>query len=84
MKSSVPTWVAIGVTVCGSMVTTAVNWGATGTKITQLQKDVTDVGVHVTKHDDQLSAIKEQNARIEQSLTDIKETVHAIQDKGNR
>ena len=34
---------------------------------------------HVSKHDDQLSIIQQQNSALKQSVDDIKDTVHDIQ-----
>lgn len=71
--------VAVIVTTAGGVFTTSYHWGIVNEQITDLQNKNTQTESHVAKHDDQLDAIKQQNAALKQSVDDIKDTVHDIQ-----
>jgi hypothetical protein len=75
------TWAAVGLTVLGGIYTTALHYGANNQQIAAIQAKQEDTDRHVAKHDDQLSAIQQQQAANAQALTDIKDTVHDIQSK---
>ena len=78
---SVVAAVAIAITVGGSTYTTVHHGGIVDQQIVDLQTKTSQIDTHVTKHDDQLDAIKQQNAAMQQSLNDIKDAVHDIQDQ---
>lgn len=71
--------VAVVVTTAGGLYTTSYHWGNVNQQIVELQNKTAQTETHVAKHDDQLSDIKQQNAAMQQSLNDIKDTVHDIQ-----
>lgn len=71
--------VAVVVTTAGGLYTTSYHWGNVNQQIVELQNKTVQTEAHVAKHDDQLSDIKQQNAAMQQSLNDIKDTVHDIQ-----
>ena len=71
--------VAVVVTTAGGLYTTSYHWGQVNQQIIELQAQNARTEVHVAKHDDQLTEIKQQNAGMAQSLDDIKDTVHDIQ-----
>jgi peptidoglycan hydrolase CwlO-like protein len=71
--------VAVVVTTAGGIYTTSYHWGSVNQQIVELQGKAAQVEGHISKHDDQLDAIKQQNAAMQQSLGDIKDTVHDIQ-----
>jgi len=79
MESAVAA-VAVVITTAGGVYTTSYHWGRANQQIADLQDKSTQTEAHVAKHDDQLDAIKQQNAAMQQSLNDIKDTVHDIQD----
>jgi septal ring factor EnvC (AmiA/AmiB activator) len=64
--------VAVLVTAAGGIYTNVHHGGAVDQQISSLQSSV-------TKHDGQLNVIQQQNAATQQSLEDIKDTVHDIQ-----
>jgi archaellum component FlaC len=70
---------AMVITAAGSVYTTVYHSGQTNQQIAELQIKSTEIEAHVAKHDDQLDAIKQQNATTKQSLDDIKDAVHDIQ-----
>lgn len=74
-------WAAIAVviTTAGSIYTTVHHGGIVDQQITDLKTQTAQTEIHVAKHDDQLDSIKQQNAAMQQSLADIKDTVHDIQ-----
>lgn len=71
--------VAVVVTTAGGIYTTSYHWGVVNQQIVALQDQHTQTASHVAKHDDQLAGIQQQNAAMQQSLEDIKDTVHDIQ-----
>jgi peptidoglycan hydrolase CwlO-like protein len=71
--------VAVVVTTAGGLYTTSYHYGQVNTQVTELQSKISETNTHVAKHDDQLDSIKQQNAAMQQSLDDIKDTVHDIQ-----
>jgi peptidoglycan hydrolase CwlO-like protein len=71
--------VAVVITAGGGVFTTVYHSGQTTQQITDLQAKNAAIEAHVSKHDDQLDSIKQQNAAMQQSLDDIKDTVHDIQ-----
>ena len=73
--------VAVVVTTAGGLYTTSYHWGQVNQQIVELQTKNMQTEVHVAKHDDQLTIIQQQNAATAQSLDDIKEVVHDIQDQ---
>jgi hypothetical protein len=78
-SESVIAAVAVVITAAGSVFTTSYHWGQVNTQVAELQAQNTATESHVSKHDDQLDAIKQQNAAMQQSLNDIKDVVHDIQ-----
>ena len=72
--------VAVVITAAGGLYTTSYHWGQVNDQVAELQDKNTATERHVAKHDDQLDAIKQQNAAMQQALDDIKDTVHDIQD----
>jgi archaellum component FlaC len=70
---------AVVITTAGGLYTTVHRGGIVDQQILDLQSKTTQTELHVTKHDDQLDSIKQQNAAMQQSLNDIKDTVHDIQ-----
>ena len=76
-------WAAIAVivTTVGSLYTTSYHLGTVNQQIVDLQKRATQTEAHVEKHDDELTEIKQQNSATQQSLNDIKESVHDIQNQ---
>jgi hypothetical protein len=73
--------VAIVASVGGGLYTTVYHSGASAQQILAVQQEQVETNAHVAKHDDQLSAIQQQNAAMKQSIDDIKDTVHDIQDQ---
>ncbi len=71
--------VAVVVTTAGGIYTTSYHYGIVNQQIVDLQSKNSQTETHVAKHDDQLDAIKQQNAAMQQSLDDIKDVVHDIQ-----
>ncbi len=71
--------IAVVVTTAGGIYTTSYHWGVVNQQIVELQIKNTQTDIHVAKHDDQLTEIKQQNAGMQQSLDDIKDVVHDIQ-----
>jgi peptidoglycan hydrolase CwlO-like protein len=71
--------VAVVITTTGALYTTVHHDGAVSQQISDLQSKSVQTEAHVSKHDDQLSTIQQQNAAMKQSLDDIKDTVHDIQ-----
>jgi peptidoglycan hydrolase CwlO-like protein len=76
-------WAAVAVvlTTAGSIYTTVHHGGIVDQQIADMHAQNEQVEAHVAKHDDQLSHIQQQNAAMKQSLDDIKDTVHDIQDQ---
>jgi septal ring factor EnvC (AmiA/AmiB activator) len=75
---------AIVITTAGGLYSTVYHGGIVNQQIIELQSKSAQTEAHVAKHDDQLSAIQQQNAAVQQSLVDIKDTVHDIQDQVRR
>jgi septal ring factor EnvC (AmiA/AmiB activator) len=71
--------VAVVVTTAGGLYTTSYHWGVVNQQIVALQDKTTQTDQRIAKHDDQLNGIAQQNAATQQSLDDIKDTVHDIQ-----
>lgn len=71
--------VAVIVTTAGGLYTTSYHWGVVNQQILALQDKSTQNELRVSKHDDLLSGMQQQNAGMQQSLEDIKDTVHDIQ-----
>lgn len=71
--------VAVVVTTAGGLFTTVYHGGQVNQQITELQNRSAQTEAHITKHDDQLATIQQQNAAMKQSVDDIKDTVHDIQ-----
>ena len=69
---------AVVITTAGGLYSTVYHGGQVTQQIVELQNRTAQTESHLTKHDDQLSAIQQQNAGMEQSLDDIKDTVHEI------
>lgn len=76
---SVMAAIAIVVTTGGGFYTTVYHGGVVTQQIVDLQSKAAQTEAHVSKHDDQLSTIQQQNSAMKQSLDDIKDTVHDIQ-----
>jgi peptidoglycan hydrolase CwlO-like protein len=74
-------WAAVAVvtTTAGGLYTTSYHWGQVNQRVEELQHRALSLETHISKHDDQLGEIKQQNAGMAQSLDDIKDTVHDIQ-----
>jgi septal ring factor EnvC (AmiA/AmiB activator) len=70
---------AVLITTTGGVYTTVYHSGQTNQQISEMRTDIAATDAHVAKHDDQLDTIKQQNAAMQQSLNDIKDTVHDIQ-----
>jgi peptidoglycan hydrolase CwlO-like protein len=87
MKMSMLKWtmesawaaVAVVITTAGSIYTTVHHGGIVDQQITDLKTQSVQTEAHVAKHDDQLGIIQQQNSAMQQSLADIKDTVHDIQ-----
>jgi len=73
--------VAVVVTTAGSLYSTVYHGGQVNQQIIELQAKNAQTDAHVSKHDDQLATIQQQNSAMKQSLDDIKETVHDIQNQ---
>ena len=73
--------VAVAVTTAGGLYSTVYHGGVINQQIVDLQHQTSQTDAHVAKHDDQLASIMQQNAAAQQSLNDIKDTVHDIQDQ---
>ena len=71
--------IAIVVTTGGGLYSTVYHGGIVNQQISDLQSKNAQTEAHVSKHDDQLSTIQQQNSAMKQSLDDIKDTVHDIQ-----
>lgn len=71
--------IAVVVTTAGGLYSTSYHWGTVNQQIVDLQLKAAQTEGHIAKHDEQLDAIKQQNAAMQQSLGDIKDTVHEIQ-----
>jgi chromosome segregation ATPase len=71
--------VAIVITTGGGLYTTVYHGGVVNQQIIELQAQNAQTAAHVSKHDDQLASIQQQNSAMKQSLDDIKDTVHDIQ-----
>jgi septation ring formation regulator EzrA len=76
---SVVAAVAVAVTAAGGIYSTSYHYGQINTQVTELQNKITATNTQVAKQDDQLDSVRQQNAAIQQSLNDIKDTVHDIQ-----
>jgi septation ring formation regulator EzrA len=70
---------AVIITTAGGVYTTSYHWGQASQEIAELKSRSVVVESHIAKHDEQLDAIREQNSAMQQSLGDIKDTVHDIQ-----
>lgn len=73
--------VAVVVTTAGGIYSTSYHYGQVNTQVTELQSKLTATNAQVAKQDDQLDSVRQQNAAIQQSLTDIRDTVHDIQNQ---
>jgi hypothetical protein len=73
--------IAVAITAGGSIYTTVHHGGIVDQQIVDLQNKNTQTETRVEKHDDQLGVIQQQNAATQQSLNDIKDTVHDIQNQ---
>jgi peptidoglycan hydrolase CwlO-like protein len=71
--------VAVAITSAGALYNSSYHWGQVNQQIEELKGRTGNVETHIAKHDDQLTEIKQQNAGIQQSLNDIKDTVRDIQ-----
>ena len=71
--------VAVVITTAGGLYTTVYHGGQVNQQIVDLQNKSAQTEAHVSKHDEQLSTIQQQNSAMKQSLDDIKDTVHDIQ-----
>lgn len=80
-SESVVAAVAVVITTVGGLYTTSYHWGQVNQQVEELKSRTSYVESHVAKHDDQLTEIKQQNAGMQQSLDDIKDTVHDIQNQ---
>ena len=76
---SVMAAVAIVVTTAGGLYSTVYHGGQVTQQIAELRNRTEQTEAHVSKHDDQLANIQQQNSAMKQSLDDIKDTVHDIQ-----
>lgn len=76
-SESIVAAVAVVITTAGGLYTTVYRLGQVSDQITATQSKV-------SKHDDQLNAIQQQNAATQQALADIKDTVHDIQSQVRR
>jgi peptidoglycan hydrolase CwlO-like protein len=72
-------WAAVLVSTVGGTGLAVYHWGQNTQQITAIQQKQVETDTHVAKHDDQLSAIQQQNAAAAQKLQDIADTVHDIQ-----
>jgi septal ring factor EnvC (AmiA/AmiB activator) len=70
--------IAVVVTTAGGLYTTSYHWGQVNQQIEEVKTRAEALNAHVAKHDDQLDDIKQQNARMQQALDDIKDTLHDI------
>lgn len=73
---------AVVVTTVGGLGTTVYQAGQTQAQIANVRAAQKATDARVQSHDEQLSAIKEQNARIEQKLTDVASDVHDMHENG--
>ena len=71
--------IAVVVTMAGGVYTNVYHGGVINQQIVELQNKTAQTETHVSKHDDQLANIQQQNSAMKQSLDDIKDTVHDIQ-----
>ena len=71
-------WAAVILAGGGGLLTTAIHYGSTNQQIQQIQAKQADTDAHVAKHDDQLSVIQQQSARIEQKLDDVASDVRDV------
>jgi peptidoglycan hydrolase CwlO-like protein len=78
---SILTAVAMTASTIGGIYVTSYHFGTVNQQIIELQTKTAQTESHLSKHDDQLTDIKQQNAGIVQSLDDIKDTVHDIQNQ---
>jgi DNA repair ATPase RecN len=76
-------WAAVAVTssIAGGLYTTVYHSGASATQILELQQKQADTYTRLSKHDDQLSAIQQQNATIAQKLDDAAKQLDRIEKK---
>lgn len=81
LASDAATWAAIAISAGGGLITTAIHYGSTNTKIEDIQRAQADQKAAVDDHTRQLAAIQASQAANAQALVDIKDTVHDIQDK---
>ena len=70
------------VTVIGGISGVIYYTGASASQVTALEQKQIVVDAHLAKHDDQLSAIQQQEAAAVQQLKDIADTVHDMRDHG--
>lgn len=71
--------VAVVITTAGGIYSTSYHYGQINTQVIELQNKIAATNAQVAKQDDQLDAVRQQSAAIQQSLNDIKDTVHDIQ-----
>jgi septal ring factor EnvC (AmiA/AmiB activator) len=71
--------VAVVITTAGGLYSTVYHGGVVNQQIAELQNKNAQIDAHVSKHDDQLTVIQQQNSAMKQSLDDIKDSVHDIQ-----
>lgn len=71
--------VAVVVTTAGGLYSTVYHGGQVNQQIVELQNHTAQTDARVSKHDDTLANIQQQNAATKQSLDDIKDVVHDIQ-----
>jgi septal ring factor EnvC (AmiA/AmiB activator) len=76
-------WAAVAVvsSIGGGLYTTVYHSGTSATQILELQKNQADTASHIAKHDDQLSAIQQQNAAVAQKLDDVAKQLDRIEKK---
>lgn len=72
-------WAAVLISTVGGTGLTIYHWGQDTQALQQVQDKQKETDTHVAKHDDQLSAIQQQNAANAQKLQDIADAVHDIQ-----
>jgi peptidoglycan hydrolase CwlO-like protein len=76
---SVIAGVAVAGSAIGGIYSTSYHWGTVNQQIEQLQSKTAETDIHISKHDEQLQNIQQQNSALKQSVDDIKDTVHDIQ-----
>jgi hypothetical protein len=76
--------IAVAVTTAGGLYSTIYHGGQVNQQITEMQNKSAQTDARVAKHDDQLAIIQQQNSAMKQSLDDIKDVVHDIQNQVRR